>query len=142
MANGIIAHFFVVYGYQGSSDDSHNLSLNNKLLEAVIGEAQACGTGQPVMITADFNAGPSVIPVTAKALQYGDLGDLENVFSNGRGEASSPTCRFDLDGAPGTRRDFFLVRPNALAASTKCQVLTDRWFRPHFAVCAHFGLGA
>ena len=29
-----------------------------------------------------------------------------------------------------------------LAASTGCQVLTDRWFRPHFAVCAHFGLGA
>ena len=107
-----------------------------------IGEAQVCGTDQPVVITGDFNAEPSVMLVTAKALQYGDLVDLEEVFSHGRREAPSPTCRFDLDGAPGTRRDFFLVCPNALAACTRCQVLVDRWFRPHFAVCAHFGLGA
>ena len=44
----------------------------------------------------------------------------------------SPTCRFTLDGAPGTRRDFFLVCPNALAASTDCQVLVDRWFQASF----------
>ena len=52
------------------------------------------------------------------------------------------TCRIDLDGALGTLRDFFLVCPDALAASTGCQVLSDRCFRPHFAVSARFGLGA
>ena len=116
--------------------------LTNKLFEAVVGEAKVCGTGQPVVITGDFNVEPDVIPVIAKALQYGHLVDLETAFSAGRGKAPSPTCRFDLDGAPGTRRDFFLACPNALAASVDCQVLVDRWFRPHFAVCAHFGLGA
>ena len=131
-----------MYGYQGSSDDSHKLSLTNKLLEAVIGEARACGSGQPVIISGDLNADPSVIPVTAKAIQCCDLVDLDAAYSAGRGEAPAPTCRFDLSGAPGTRRDFFLVCPNALAASTGCRVLTDRWFRPHFAICAQFGLGA
>ena len=38
------------------------------------------------------------------------------------------------------RRDFFLVSPNALSAATDCRVLVDRWFRPHFAVDATFGI--
>ena len=102
LASGIIAHLFVVYGYQGSSDDTRNLSLTNKLLEAVIGEAKACGTGQPVIIAGDLNSDPSVIPVTAKAMQCSDLVDLDTAFTSGRGVAPAPTCRFDLDGAPGT----------------------------------------
>ena len=142
LANGSIAHLFVVYGYQGSSDDPQKLLLTNKLFEAVIGEAKVCGTGQPVIITGDFNVEPDVVPVVAKALQYGHLIDLDAAYSAGRGSPPSPTCRFSLDGAPGTRRDFFLVCPNALAASTDCQVLVDRWFRPHFAIYAQFGLGA
>ena len=89
LANGIIAHLFVVYGYQGCSSDSHKLFLTKKLFEAVIGEAKVCGSGQPVIIAGDFNAEPSVIPVTAKALHYGDLVDLEKVFSNGRGQDPS-----------------------------------------------------
>ena len=55
LANGSIAHLFVVYGYQGSSDDPQKLLLTNKLFEAVIGEAKVCGTGQPVIIVGDFN---------------------------------------------------------------------------------------
>ena len=106
LANGIIAHLFVVYGYQGFSDDPHKLSLTNKLLEAVISEAKVCGTGQPVNVAGDFNAEPSVIPVTAKAMQCGYLVDFDVAFSSCRGVAPVPTCRFDLDGAPGTRRDF------------------------------------
>ena len=142
LANGIIAHLFVVYGYQGSTDDPHKLSLTNKLLEAVIGEARVCGVGQPVIIAGDFNTEPSNIPVIAKALYGGDLVDLESAFAAGKGASPSPTCRFDLDGAPGTRRDFFLVSPNALSAATECSVLVDRWFRPHFAISATFGIGA
>ena len=49
----------------------------------------------------------------------------------------SPTSRFEMDGAPDTRKDFFLVCPNALAASTGCKVLADMWFRRvHFSICA------
>ena len=131
LANGSIAHLFVLYGYQGSCDDPHELALTNKLLEAVICEAKVCGTGQPVVITGDLNVEPSVIPVTAE-LQCGYLVDLEGAFKSGRGETPSPTCKFDLDGAPGTRRDFFLVCPDALAASVDCRVLVDRFFRPPF----------
>ena len=121
LANGSIAHLFVVYGYQGSSGDPHKLSLTNKLLEAVIGEAKMRGTCQPVIITGDFNAEPSVILVTAKALQYSHLIDLEVVFSSGRGKAPSPTCRFDLDGASGTRRDFswFALMPSLPVPSAR-----------------------
>ena len=60
----------------------------------------------------------------------------------GLGILPSPTCRFDVGGAPGTRRDFLLVCPSALAAGTGCLVLEDRWFRPHFSVSAQFGVGA
>ena len=42
----------------------------------------------------------------------------------------------------GTRRNFFLVCPNALAAGVGCGVLVERWFRPNFFVCAQFGVGA
>ena len=135
LANDSIAHLFVVYGNQRATDDRHKLALTNKLLEAVICEARVCGTGQQVVIAGDLNVKPSVIPVTAEALQGGHLVDLEE-------GPTPPTCRFDLDGAPGTRRDFFLVCPNALAASTGCDVWEDRWFRPHFAVCAQFGVNA
>ena len=80
LANGSIAHLFVLYGYQGSYDDPHKHALTNKLLEAVLCEAKVCGTGQPVVITGDLNVEPSVIPVTAKALQRGYLVDLEEAF--------------------------------------------------------------
>ena len=73
------------------------------LLEAVICEAKVCGTGQPVTITGDLIVEPLVVPVTAKALHCGHLIDLEEAYSRVRGEAPTPTCRFDLDGAPGLR---------------------------------------
>ena len=41
----------------------------------------------------------------------------------------------------GSRRDFFVGRPNALAASDACFV-TDRWFTPHFSVVARFCIDA
>ena len=145
LANGIIAHLFVVYGYQGSVDDPHTLSLTNKLLEAVIGEARVCAVGQSVIIAGDLNAEPSNIPVIAKALYSGQLVDLEAAFAAGKNAPPPPppasTCRFDLDGAPGTRRDFFLVSPNALSAATGCSVLFDRWFRPSLPLVPPLVLG-
>ena len=35
-----VVHLFVVYGYQGSEEDSEKLSLTDKLLRAVLGEAR------------------------------------------------------------------------------------------------------
>ena len=90
--NGSIAHLFVVYGYHGSSEDNHKLALTNKLLEAVICEVRVCGTRQPVIITGDLDVEPSVILVTAKALQCGYFVDLEEACSGGRGEHPFPTC--------------------------------------------------
>ena len=98
-------------GTMGASDDPHELALTNKHLEAVICEAKACGTGQPVIISGDLNAEPSVIPVNAKVLKFCHLIDLEGAYASGRGVPPSPTCRFALDGAPGTRRDFFFGMP-------------------------------
>ena len=45
-------------------------------------------TGQPVVVTGDFDAEPSVIPVTAKALQNGDLVVLEVGFLTWSGRDS------------------------------------------------------
>ena len=41
----------------------------------------------------------------------------------------------------GSRRDFIVCCPNALAASDACFV-TDRWFTPHFSVFARFCIDA
>ena len=103
--NGGIAHLFVVYGYQGSEVDLHKPALTKKLLEAVFGDAGGCGTGQPVVDSGDFNAGPLVTSVMAKALACGLFVDLEAAYSKGCRESPSPTFRFDLDWAPGTRRE-------------------------------------
>ena len=94
-------------GTMGASDDPHKLALTNELLEAVICEAKARGTGQPVINSGHINAEPSVVPVTANVLKFGHPIDLEGAYASGRGVPPSPTCRFALDGAPGTRRGFF-----------------------------------
>ena len=52
----------------------------------------------------------------------------------------SSTCQFQLDEDKGSRRDFLLACPIALAAATASYVLPDRWFTPHFAVYAEFSL--
>ena len=83
---------------------------------------------------------PLVIPSLAKGISDGHWVDLESAFSFGRGVLPSPTCQFQLDEDKGSRRDFILACPIALAAASMCSVLSDRWFTPHFAVCAEFAL--
>ena len=68
--------------------------------------------------------------------------DLERAFATGRGDTPSRTCQFQLDEDEGSRRDFVLACPIAMAAATACSVLPDRWFIPHFAVYAEFSLSA
>ena len=141
LASGRIAHLFVLYGYQGASEDPHKLALTNKLLQAVICEAHVCGIGQPVIIAGDFNVDPGLIPVVAKALRGGRLVDLEAAYAHGRGDLPAATCRFDLDRSNGTRRDFVLACPNALAASCGCRVLDDRWLAPTLVWCSVWRFG-
>ena len=80
---------------------------------------------------------PLLVRVAAEALRCGHLVDLDSAFAEAEGVPPSSTCRFVLDGAPGRRKDIFLTCPDAL---TGCEVLLDRWFRPHFSVMAEFCL--
>ena len=66
---------------------------------------------------------------------------LALAYSLGAGVAPDVTCRFNREDGTGTRRDFFVGCPGALAASQVCYV-TDRWFTPHFSVLARFCIDA
>ncbi len=98
--------------------------------------------GQPVVLAGDFNVEPLVIPSLAKGISDGHWVDLEHAFSFGRGVPPSSTCQFQLDEDKGSRRDFILACPIALAAASACYVSPDRWFTPHFSVCAEFSLSS
>ena len=63
--------------------------------------------------------------------------DLALAYSLGAGLTPDATCRSSREEGTGSRRDFFVSCPNALAASGACFV-TDRWFTPHFSVVARF----
>ena len=54
---GGVVHLFVVYGYQGAEEDADQLQLTDKLLQAVLAEAQVVCVGQPMLIAGDLNAG-------------------------------------------------------------------------------------
>ena len=52
-------HLFVVYGYQGAEEDADQLLLTDKLLQAVLAEAQIDCVGQPLLIAGDLNSDPA-----------------------------------------------------------------------------------
>ena len=60
---GGVVHFFVVYGYQGAEEDVDQLKLAEKLLQAVLAEAQVVCVGQPMLIAGDLNADPAIIGI-------------------------------------------------------------------------------
>ena len=140
-AQGGVVHLFVVYGYQGTEEDAEKLQLTDRLLQAVLAEAQVVCIGQPMLIAGDLNADPAVIPCLAKGISAGRYVDLALAYSLGAGLAPDATCRFSREDGTGSRRDFFAGCPGALAASQACYV-TDRCFTPHFAVLARFRIGA
>ena len=80
----------------------------------------------------NFNADPIIIPSLAKGILDGQWIDLERAFAFGRGVPPSSTCQFQLDEGKGSRWDFLLACPIALAAASACYVSPDRWFTPHF----------
>ena len=97
--------------------------------------------GQPMLIAGDLNADPGVIPCLAKGISAGRYIDVALAYSLGAGLTPDVTCRFNREEGTGSRRDFFVGCPNALAASYDCYV-TVRWFSPHFSVVASFRIGA
>ena len=71
-----VVHLFVVYGYQGAEEDADQLQLTDKLLQAVLAEAQVVCIGQPMLIAGDLNADPAVIPCLAEGVSAGRYVDL------------------------------------------------------------------
>ena len=138
---GGVVHLFVVYGYQGAEEDAEKLRLTDRLLQAVLAEAQVVCIGQPMLIAGDLNADPAVIPCLAKGMSAGRYVDLALAHSLGAGSTPDITCTFNRDDGSGSRRDFLVGCPGALAASHACYV-TDRWFTPHFSVLARFRIDA
>ena len=124
---GGVVHLFVVYGYQGAEEDADKLQLTDRLLQAVLAEAQVVCIGQPMLIAGDLNADPAVIPFLPKGISAGRYVDLVLAYSQGAGLAPDVICRFSREEGTGSRRDFFVGCPGALAASQACYV-TDRWF--------------
>ena len=140
-AQGGVVHLFVVYGYQGAEEDADKLQLTDRLLQAVLDQAQVVCIGQPMLIAGDLNADPAVIPCLVKGISAGRYVDLALAYSQGAGLAPAVTCRFNREEGTGSRRDFFVGCPGALGASQACYV-TDRWFTPHFSALARFRIGA
>ena len=135
-AQGGVVHLFVVYDCQGAEEDAEKLQLTDRVLQAVLAEAQVVCSGQPMLVAGDLNADPAVIPCLSEGSSAGRYVDLAPAHSLGAGA----TCTFSQEEGTGSRRDFFGC-PNALAASQACYV-TDRWFTPHFSVLARFRIGA
>ena len=140
-AQGGVIHLFVVYGYQGAEEDADKVQLTDRLLQAVLAEAQVVCVGQPMLIAGDLNADPAVFPCLAKGIFASRYVDLALAYSQGAGLAPDVTCRFSREEGTGSRRDFFVGCLGALAASQACFV-TDRWFTLHFSVLARFHIGA
>ena len=138
---GGVVHLLVVYGNQGAEEDAEQLLLTDKLLQAVLADAQVVCVVQPLLIAGDLNADPAVIPCLAKGISAGRFVDWALAFSRGAGTAPDASCRFSLEGCAGTRRDFLVGCPNALATSDACFV-TDRWFTPQLSVLARFCIDA
>ena len=80
-------------------------------------------------------------PVWLRSMSAGRYVDLALAHSLGAGSIPDITCAFNRVDGSGSRRDFFVGCPNALAASQACYV-TDRWFTPRFSLIAHFRIDA
>ena len=98
---GGVVHLFVVYGYQGAEEDADKFRLTDRLLQAVLAEAQVVCIGQPMLIAGDLNADPAVIPCLAKGMFAGRYVDLALAHSVGVGVMPDNTCTFNRDDGSG-----------------------------------------
>ena len=76
----------------------------------------------PMLIAGDLNADPAVIPCLAKGISACRYVDLALAYSLGAGLAPDATCTLSREDGTGSRRDFFVGCPGALAASQACYV--------------------
>ena len=119
-----------------AEEDAEKLQLTDRLLQAVLAEAQVVCIGQPMLIAGDLNADPATIPCLAEGISTGRYVDLALAYSLGAGLTPDATCRFSREEGTGSRRDFFVGCPNAAAAFDAC-VVTDRWFYTSlFSTCS------
>ena len=107
--DGGVVHLFVFYGYQGSEEDSEKRALTDKLLRAVLAEAQVVCVRQPLLLVGDLNADSGVILYLAKPFSSGRFVDLALAYSVGAGMQPDMTCKFKLDECAGSRRDFVVA---------------------------------
>ena len=63
---GGVVHLFGCLWYQRVEEDAEKLRLTDRLLQAVLVEAQMVCVGQPVLVAGDFNVDPPVIPCLSK----------------------------------------------------------------------------
>ena len=128
-AQGGVVHLFVVYDYQGAEEDADKLQLTDRLLQAVLAEALVVCVGQPMLIAGDLNADPAVIPCLAEGISAGRYVDLALALSRGAGLAPDMTCRFNREEGTGSRGDFFVGCPGALAAHSSflCHCSLSCW---------------
>ena len=97
-AQGGVVHLFVVYGNQGAEEDAEKLRLTDRLLQAVLAEAQVVCVGQPMLIAGDLNADPAVTPCLAKGISAGRYVDLALAYSLGAGLTPDITCTLKSGG--------------------------------------------
>ena len=119
-----VVHLFVVYGYQGAEEDPDQRLLTDKLLQAVLADVQVVCIGQPMRIAGDLNADPALIPCLSKGISACRFVDLALAYSFGAGVKPDATCKFKREDCVGSRRDFIVGCPNALAASIGGSLLT------------------
>ena len=140
-SQGGVVDLFVVYGYQGAEEDAEKLTASLIIFfRLFLLKPRLFALVSAMLIAGDLNAGPAVIPCLSKGISAGRYVDLSLAYSLDAGLAPAVTCTFSRDDGTGTRRDFFVGCPSALAASQTCYV-TDRWFTPHFSVIARFRIG-
>ena len=93
---------------------------------------------QPCLVVGDLNVEPTKIPCLAKGISAGLWVDLEATWALASGPQHGVTCKRSWNSAGGSRRDFMVGCPRAVAAVSKCVVQEDRWILPHLAVRTHF----
>ena len=80
--------------HQGAEEDAEKLQLTDKLLQAVLAEAQVVCIGQPMLIAGDLNADPAVIPCLSKGTPgWYVLWIWPLAYSLGAGLTPDATCR-------------------------------------------------
>ena len=82
---------------KGAEEDADQFLLTDKLLQAVLAEAQIVCVGQPLLIAGDLNADPAVIPCLAKGISAGEFVDLALAYSLGEERRPDATCKFTLE---------------------------------------------